>query len=136
MIYPNVPQDAATPRKDLLSQAIQRMGIVFNGSIIKMRDRHGVFAYDMNHHVLVAKRYIYRNIVSAHARAVASAMNQGKELVMYISDANALYSFSPREIMEKAAPNWKGGAKMLNFPVSMGRRLIPRGETVRLTCFT
>jgi len=96
------------------------------GGIIvdKLEDELGVFALNLINHVLVAKDYIYGNKVSAHKRAVISALNQKKPLIMYIAQENKFYEFDPKMIMNHSDENMKGKALMINFDIKLGERLL------------
>ena len=116
-------KDFAMPASgNLLNIAVNRIKghEIVEGELI---DEHGTFAIITNRHVVVAKSYIYGNIVSCHKRAVYSALNQNKKLLMYILDVNRFYEFEPNEIIETAVENIRGGVKMLNFDIRLGKRL-------------
>lgn len=88
----------------------------------KMRDSGGIFAYDTNYGILVAKKQVWGYYVSCHQRAVISAFNQNKNLIMYIEDVRKHYKFNPKEVLEKSKPNLKGSVTMLNFDIKLGVR--------------
>ena len=89
----------------------------------KLSDEKGVFALNTDRGVLCAKKYVYGNIVSSHKRAVVSAANQNKKLVMYIKTANKFYQFNPFEIIRDGMENIRGNAKMLNWNIKYGERV-------------
>jgi len=89
---------------------------LYGGSIIdRLYDEVGTFALNLAKYILVAKDYIYGNIVSAHKRAVISAFNQNKEILMYIAQDEKFYKFNPRSILEYGNENVKGKALMINW---------------------
>ena len=113
-----------SPSGKLLTIAVGKVIKDFNAVVEgELIDEHGTFAIITNKWVLVAKSYIYGNIVSCHKRAVYSALNQNKKLLMYILDVNRFYEFEPNEIIETAVENIRGGVKMLNFDIRLGKRL-------------
>jgi len=74
--------DQPRPDGDLLKYAAEN----FNGEIKqKLADDHGTFGFITDRGILVAKKYIYGYIVSAHKFAVYSAMNNEIPLIMYIT---------------------------------------------------
>jgi len=77
-----------------------------------------------NKYILVAKSYIYGDIVSCHLRAVIMAMNTNAKLIMYIDKGNNFYEFDPDEIMKEGNHelNERVGEKMANFKVKLGKR--------------
>jgi len=104
---------------NLLNIAVNRIKghEIVEGELI---DEHGTFAIITNRHVVVAKSYIYGNIVSCHKRAVYSALNQNKKLLMYILESNKFYEFEPVEILQNSTENMRGDVKMLNFGIRLG----------------
>ncbi len=89
----------------------------------RLKDDKGMFAINTNKGVLVAKKYIYGYIVSAHMRAVVSAYNQRKRLILYIDDIRKFYSFKPDEILRNSEENIRGKAVMLNWNIKLGEKL-------------
>ena len=91
----------------------------------RLKDNDGVFALDTEKGILTAKRYIYGNIVSCHKRAVFSAINQDKKLIMYIGDVGAFYTFNPAEIWNRKnhEENKRGDNIMMNFNIKLGTRM-------------
>ena len=87
----------------------------------KLKDDMGNFALNLEEGVFVTRRYIWGNIVSCHKRAVVSAINQNKPLIMYIKNVDKFYEFNPREILEEGVENRKGEAKFINFSIRKGR---------------
>jgi len=75
-------------------------------------------------YILVARSYIYGNIVSCHLRAVVLAMNHNAKLLMYIDKGNNFYEFDPNEIMKEKNHelNERVGEKMANFDIKLGKR--------------
>ena len=109
--------DQPRPDGEILSKAVDK----FIGTIQqKLADEHGTFGYITDRGILVAKKYIYGNIVSAHKFAVYSAMNNELPLIMFIKNVDKYYKFEPREIIANSDENEKGGAKMLNWEIGLG----------------
>jgi len=121
-----IPQSKARPTKTLLTLALEKLGLTWD----QVRDRvleddYGVFAINLDNGVLVAKDYKLRGrIVSCHRRALVSAYNQRKPLLMYLAEDDCFYEFSPREIMGCSFQNYKGTALMENFDISLGRKRV------------
>jgi len=120
------PMSQAMPSKTLLVSALARIGLkgfeVSEDS--KLSDDYGVFAYNLKDFVLVAKDYVMGNCVSAHKRAVISAHNQNKPLVMYLNEQEKFYRFETGEILRKNyGENFKGTALMLNWSIILGKPL-------------
>ena len=88
----------------------------------RLSDKDGTFAILTDREVLTAKEYVYGNIVSAHKRAVYSALNQNIPLVMWIDDAERFYAFDPKGIINNSQENVRGESIMLNFDIKLGRR--------------
>jgi hypothetical protein len=120
------PQYEAQSYGNILKRARIKMlkieGMHLDGKDYILSDTFGVFGYIFNRVVLVARSYVFGNIVSCHARAVASAKNQGKPLVMYIEEPDVFYEFNPDDILDNHVVNYRGGQKFLNFNIRSGRR--------------
>jgi hypothetical protein len=106
----------------LLGQAITSLHMPDFKIIDRLADSKGVFAFNLTNCVLVAKDYIYGNMVSAHKRAIVSAYNQEKPLIMFIGQDNHFYKFSPAVVLQNSRPNERWGEVMLNFDISLGKR--------------
>lgn len=92
--------------------------------IEKLEDDKGTFAINTDRCVLVAKKYVYGYIVSAHKRAVISAFNQKKKLLMYIGNAKKFYVFDPKDILNNSMENIRGKEVMMNWNINLGRRFL------------
>lgn len=88
----------------------------------KLIDENGIFALDLERGIFTARRYIWGNLVSTHLRAIVSAINQSKPLIMYIQSVNKFYEFNPKELLEEGEENKKGNARFLNFKISKGKQ--------------
>lgn len=111
------------PNKGLLKKAMIRLGLSFPRG--KLSDSHGTYAYRFGHLLLVAKDYVYGDIVSVHKQAVAVAIEYHIPIWMYMGDGKT-YEFDPEEIMRsttRADENSKGSALMLNFSIKLGKRV-------------
>jgi len=120
------PMSQAVPSKELLIKALDKFNI--KGYDIpenkKLKDDYGIFAYNLPRFVLVAKQYIMGWVVSAHKRAIVSALNQSKPLVMYLDEQGKFYEFDPKTILEEnVGENYKGTALMVNFDIRLGKRI-------------
>ena len=111
----NVAQ--SEPTGGLLVEALMRSK---ERPVERLRDDGGVFAYRTSKSVLVARAYIYGNIVSCHKKALTIAANNKLPLRMYIADSKRFYDFDPLGILEVGKDNWKGGALMTNFNIVLG----------------
>lgn len=88
-----------------------------------LRDSIGIFAYVYSDKILVAKKYVYGNIVSAHKKAVERAYQQKKDFVMYIVESNSFYKFDTEKIIQKGRLNKRNGIEMLNFNITLGMNI-------------
>ena len=88
-----------------------------------LSDNIGLFAMNTNKGVLCAKKCLYGSLVSCHMRAVVSAKNQGKPLLMYVKSIGSIYRFNPDDIFDNNQENVRGGETMLNFPIRLGERV-------------
>jgi hypothetical protein len=86
-----------------------------------IHDRHGTFAYEYPAFFLVAKGYIYGDIVSCHLKLVTYAQATGKKIVMFIAENEWFYEFDPDEIQKCGAVNVRGDQEMLNFTIRKGK---------------
>jgi len=103
---------------NILSQALELLN---TSSYSRMSDSFGTFAYDTEQGILVAKSYIYGNIVSAHKRAVIQAHEKAKPLLMFIASVNKIYSFDPVRVIQNSEENRRGASVMLNWNIRLGR---------------
>lgn len=103
----------------LLSFALRRSGKQQTGHL---NDSNGKFAYRLKDGILTARQYIYGNIVSAHKRAVISALNNKVPLIMYISNQDKFYQFNPETLLKESEENIRGDEIMLNFNIKLGKR--------------
>jgi len=96
-----------------------------------IRDEIATIAYRVDHYILVAKDYIYRDTVSCHQRILDLAIKEGKRILFYIGDSKHFYSFSARQIHENifffhsGFINHRGHIEMVNFPIKWGKRYYP-----------
>lgn len=114
---------------DLLNFALKKFKELTKQNIeVILEDENGVFGYNMERAVLTAKSYIFGDLVSCHKRAVVSAINTQKRLVMFIGNNKTFYSFNPDEIFNFAKENIRAGSLMLNFPIKLGVKLFRVSE--------
>lgn len=85
-----------------------------------IHDIHGLIAYETYYRLLCAKKYVYGNIVSCHEYLVRRAIEQEKGVLMYISETDKFYLFSPSWIMSNGTRNERGGVPMINFNIKGG----------------
>jgi len=111
------------PRKigsgELIGYLLSRFG---NEVKDKLEDDDGIFALVTDFGIIVAKRYIFGNIVSCHLRAVIASINQKKPLIMYIQNTKKYYSFDAEQILKDGEENMKGDVRMWNFSIRLGIR--------------
>jgi len=93
-----------------------------------LQDEYGVFGFSFSNFVVVAKSYVlpfqqWDDMVSCHKRAVISAINMKKKLLMYIGEMESFFEFDPNEVYEKSLENIRGTSIMLNFLLSLGREI-------------
>jgi len=124
------------PNLEDISSSFDRRGLLLRKAIKKIVDEHNenlkkglkdktrkVWGYVTDKYVVVAKRYIYGNIVSCHAEACFLAFNLKKKIVMYIEDMDKFYVFDPVEVIFNSERNYRRGILMFNFDIKLGRRL-------------
>lgn len=124
--------DAKTVKKIdkvLLSDALHLFHQKFKDQMeAVLQDDQGVFGYVFSKYVIVAKGYIVNNyfienMVSCHKRAVYSAYNTGKKLLMYVRDSKTWFEFDPSDIMKNSLENIRGSSTFLNFSIDIGREI-------------
>jgi hypothetical protein len=104
----------------LLNEAFQKLQSHAEG---KMTDGIGMYGIITERGILVAKKYIYGNIVSAHKIAVVTAKSLNRPMIMYIGDIGKFYSFNAQKIMEQSEENKRGDVIFLNWTIKMGEPL-------------
>jgi len=119
----NVPQPI--PIKNLLKHAAD---ILIRHHLIgfpqeRLEDSHGLYGLRYGHFILLAKDYVYGDIISVHKEAVAIAIKHEVKLLIYLASSNSFYSFRPEDILKNhEGENRKGTARMLNFTIKLGKR--------------
>ena len=111
------------PKKNLLKKAVRKLKAEHPKEVLK--DSHGIYGYRFGHYVLLAKGYIYGNVVSIHRKALGIALTNSIPIVMYIEDADAFYKFDPQDILKETSSeddNLKGQEIMRNFSIKLGKR--------------
>lgn len=93
-----------------------------------LQDEHGIFGFVFKDFIVVAKSYIVgnsfiRDMVSCHKRAVYSAYNGGKKLLMYIKESKTWFEFDPAIIMNNSVENIRGSSIFLNFSIDLGEEI-------------
>ena len=111
------------PKKNLLKKATKKLKAEF--PLETLKDSHGTYGYRFGHYVLLAKDYIYGNIVSVHRKALGIALTNSIPILLYINDADAFYEFDPQELLKvtnQEDDNVKGQEIMRNFSIKLGKR--------------
>ncbi len=110
---------------DLLYYALKKFKEATRQKIeIILEDKNGVFGFNMERVVLTAKSYIYLgNVVSCHKRAIYSAINTKKKLVMFIGSNKTFYSFNPEDVLKITKENIRARSTFLNFSIRIGTKL-------------
>jgi len=80
-----------------------------------------VIGYGNEEFILVAKNYIYGNIVSCHKELLNIAKKEGIFLLMYINTNDKFYKFDPDECLSQSEDNFRGGIVMSNFKINLGK---------------
>lgn len=83
-------------------------------------DEYGLVGLEYPEFVLVAKAYIYGNIVSSQEKLVVYARNVEKPVVMLIGDSGRFYRFGAWNILFSCQKNTRGRQVMLNWAISLG----------------
>lgn len=81
------------------------------------------YTYEKAKVLLVAKEYIYGNVVSCHLKLVQLAIKKKFGIVMYIGDIRRFYRFDPEQIAQVGVPNVRGKYEFYNFPIILGDAL-------------
>lgn len=125
MWEPNLNNTSETKHGNIIGKAKAKFQQLFPEQTLinKVQDKHGIFAWEFTECFLVAKGYIYGNIVSTHLKLTTYAASLGKKLVMYIDDCDKFYEFDPDEAMKEGRQNTRGDVLMLNFPINLGKRI-------------
>lgn len=120
---PNLKEEKNIKHGTLIGKAKAKFEATFREEnlINKVQDKHGVFGWEFDSCFLVAKSYIYGNIVSAHLKLTTYASHIGKKLVMYIDDQDKFYEFNPDNILTEGKQNLRGDIPMINFNISLGK---------------
>jgi len=106
--------------KGLLSVAKRKL----DQKVLKLfGDTHGVFAFETEDFVVVAKDYIYGWVISAHEQIIKYALNTKKPLLMFINENSKFYKFSPSEILKEGTKNRRGDSTFINFDIKLGTAL-------------
>jgi len=117
------------PQKKLLRLAIAKLHRAKLWSYPKevLKDTHGEYAYRNGHYLVLAKEYVFGDIISFHKTAIAKAIEHQIKMLLYLKDTDAFYEFDPEEILRNTTEydeNVKGKALMLNFPMKLGKRFV------------
>jgi hypothetical protein len=102
---------------------------LYNKRIIGMplevlKDGHGTWGFRYGQFILLARKYVYGNIISVHKTAIAKAIEYAIPIVIYLADSRTFYKIDPETIIkEKLAENMKGQALMVNFNIGLCRRI-------------
>jgi hypothetical protein len=104
-------------QKGLLQIALDRLG---KPTIFKIfKDSVGIFAYETQNYILVARNYIYGFIISIHKSLVETASMKKKPILVYIDRPNKFYMVEADEILENNTPNVRGDEVFLNFDIRL-----------------
>jgi len=107
---------------------LHKAAMMINEQSLRTRsDRSGIICLEYQKFILVARRYIYKDIVSIHETIVQYCIDYDKKIVMYIDEGEQLYLLEPVDIQQKTtAKNNRGGyaeQQMMNFPIDIGELL-------------
>lgn len=110
--------------RDLLRTALEKLRkLGFPDQIQrKLRDSYGFYAYATDRFILVAKKYLYGNVISTHSDVPEIAERHNKKVIMYIDEIDRFYIFSPTEILRTGVVNFRGNVRMINFEIKLGVR--------------
>lgn len=115
----NVPQPI--PMKNILKHAAT---ILARHHLVsfpqeRLEDSHGLYGLRYHHFILLAKDYVYGDIISVHKEAMIKAMQHEVKLLIYLASSNSFYTFKPEDILKNnEGENRKGRATMLNISFS------------------
>jgi hypothetical protein len=109
--------------KDAVWELYKRNIVMHPREVLK--DSHGTYGYRYNHFIIVAKDYMYGNIISCHREAVLKASLYHIQIMMWIDQFKKFYVFDPEDILkDNEGTNWKGSSEMLNFSIKLGKLYI------------
>lgn len=97
-------------------------GFICESPTRAMTDSIGTFAYVYRDFIMVAKQYIFGDVVSCHYKVVEEAQKNHIGILMFISDIERFYLFDAIEVIREGKINFKGDAKMINFSIRLGKR--------------
>jgi len=130
-----MPEDPVNTRvikrnwENLLYEAAKKL-VPFGETFLRSkRDIKGVVTLEYPDFLLVARQYIWREvIVSIHETVLKYAVGKGKHIVMYISDNNWFIKLDPKRILmdEETKDNIRGSGssqRMKNFNIRIGERV-------------
>ena len=122
-----IPSMGTDPQKhgedNLIRRAMKHAGGFDLKPISAIYDDHGLIGLEYNDFIMVAKKYIYGWVVSAHETTIKRASREGKTIIMFIGDDDKYYEFMPNVILDKSTKNIRGGITMLNWDVKLGKRV-------------
>lgn len=132
-IYKDKEDHTQQPGGPLLHKAAR----MINERPLRTRsDRAGIICLEYPKFILVARRYIYRGIVSVHATIIQYCLDHKKIIIMYIDEDGQFYKLDPNNIkLNTTAVNNRGGYSeqlMMNFPISIGE-VLPKKDQAQLT---
>lgn len=93
--------------------------------IREFRDGVGRFGYEVDTHLVTAKKETYGWIVSFHKTLVELAMEKNKKILLYLASNDAFYEFNPATVKRKGTINIRGHEEMINIDIRSGKRHNP-----------
>lgn len=118
------PQTCDAPHHglgDLLNKAVKKIS---TSKLNPIHDSGGLCAYEVDKGILVARRYVYGNIVSVANHLLHRAVSKGLWIFLYLDKNETVYKADPSVILENTDfENMKGLEKFNNFKVNLLERL-------------
>ncbi len=96
-----------------------------------VRDGYGTIGLDSKEFIIVAKKYIYGDVVSVHKIVWNRAIMRRKKILMYIKSSGYFYLFNPERI-KKTIMNKRGLIEMINFSIRNGVNIVKIAELQKL----
>ena len=96
-----------------------------------VRDVYGTIGLDSKEFIVVAKKYVYGDMVSVHKIIWDRAILRGKKILMYIKKNGYFYLFSPEKI-KKTIFNKRGNTMMVNFGIRNGINIVKLAELKKI----
>lgn len=110
------------PNGNLINKAVKIISKTYPFPKETLKDQHGRWGLRYGSFLLLAKDYVYGNIISCHREAIGLAIKNKIPIIIFID--NRFYKFNPEDILKNSEINHKGQAEMYNFNIKLGQRVM------------